>query len=186
MAEKFLMPKLSPTMEEGQISRWVKNEGDSFEANETLAEVDTDKATMEMTALSGGTLLKILKAGGETAALGEAIAIIGNKGDHISALLSETASNGAKSQPSAPAEASANGAESKQQPVVEEKPAVPEPPPAPAPVAASAGQKESTSNGRMIVSPIAARMAADNGIDLKSLIGSGPNGRIIKRDIEDA
>ena len=80
MAEKFLMPKLSPTMEEGQISRWVKNEGDAFEANETLAEVDTDKATMEMTALSGGTLLKILKQAGETAALGEAIAIIGKEG----------------------------------------------------------------------------------------------------------
>jgi len=73
MAEKFLMPKLSPTMEEGQIARWVKNEGDSYEANETLAEVDTDKATMEMTALTGGTLLKILKQAGDTAALGEAI-----------------------------------------------------------------------------------------------------------------
>ena len=83
-------------MEEGQIARWVKNEGDAFEANEPLAEVDTDKATMEMTALSGGTLLKILKVAGETAALGEAIAIIGNKGDDISALLKEVQSNGAK------------------------------------------------------------------------------------------
>jgi pyruvate dehydrogenase E2 component (dihydrolipoamide acetyltransferase) len=100
MAEKFLMPKLSPTMDEGQISRWVKNEGDSFEAGETLAEVDTDKATMEMTALSDGTLLKILKAGGDTAALGEPIAIIGKKGEDISALLSEVSSNG---KPSAPA-----------------------------------------------------------------------------------
>jgi len=66
MAEKFLMPKLSPTMEEGQISRWVINEGDDFGAGDTLAEVDTDKATMEMTALSAGTLLKILKGAGET------------------------------------------------------------------------------------------------------------------------
>src|SRR6185436_2653377 len=96
MAEKFLMPKLSPTMEEGQIARWVKNEGDAYEANETLAEVDTDKATMEMTALTAGTLLKILKGAGETAALGEAIAIVGQKGEDISALLSEVASNGAK------------------------------------------------------------------------------------------
>src|SRR4051794_17295698 len=89
MAEKFLMPKLSPTMEEGQISRWVKNEGDEYGAGETLAEVDTDKATMEMTALTAGTLLKILKQGGETAALGEPIAIIGAAGEDISALLSE-------------------------------------------------------------------------------------------------
>ncbi len=81
-------------MEEGQISRWVKNEGDSFDANETLAEVDTDKATMEMTALHGGTLLKILKGAGDTAALGEAIAITGNKGEDISALLAEVSSNG--------------------------------------------------------------------------------------------
>ena len=101
MAEKFLMPKLSPTMEEGQISRWVKNEGDSYEANETLAEVDTDKATMEMTALTAGTLLKILKGGGETALLGEAIAIIGNKGDDISALLTEVSANGEASKPAA-------------------------------------------------------------------------------------
>ena len=98
MAEKFLMPKLSPTMEEGQISRWVKNEGDNFDANETLAEVDTDKATMEMTALSGGTLLKILKGAGETAALGEAIAITGKAGEDISALLKEVGSNGAKAR----------------------------------------------------------------------------------------
>src|SRR5258708_5732528 len=94
MAEKFLMPKLSPTMEEGQISRWVKNEGDKFDANETLAEVDTDKATMEMTALAGGTFLKILKGAGETAALGEAIAIVGKPGEDISALLKDASSNG--------------------------------------------------------------------------------------------
>ncbi|QYO65189.1 lipoyl domain-containing protein [Leptolyngbya sp. 7M] len=88
------MPKLSPTMEEGQIARWVINEGDSFEANETLAEVDTDKATMEMTALSGGTLLKILKPAGDTAALGEAIAIIGQKGEDITGILEELSKNG--------------------------------------------------------------------------------------------
>ena len=186
MAEKFLMPKLSPTMEEGQISRWVKNEGDTFEANETLAEVDTDKATMEMTALSGGTLLKILKAGGETAALGEAIAIIGSKGDDISALIAETKSNGAKqSEPPASAgggDAAANVAESKQQ----TQPAPPVEQPAAVAQTAPAGQQDSGTNGRMIVSPIAARMAADNGIDLRSLTGTGPNGRIIKRDIEQA
>lgn len=94
MAEKFLMPKLSPTMEEGQIARWVKNEGDNYESGETLAEVDTDKATMEMTALSDGTVLKILRGAGETALLGEAIAIIGKAGEDISGLLAEIGSNG--------------------------------------------------------------------------------------------
>ena len=182
MAEKFLMPKLSPTMEEGQISRWVKSEGDAFEANETLAEVDTDKATMEMTALTGGTLLKILKGEGETAALGETIAITGNKGEDISALLKEVSTNGgAKSdKAAAPVEAPAD---QQPEPTIEK----------PAPKAETRGvtsvpapAQATPSNGRMIVSPIAARMAADNGIDLRSVSGSGPNGRIIKRDIEAA
>ncbi len=178
MAEKFLMPKLSPTMEEGQIARWVKNEGDSYEANETLAEVDTDKATMEMTALTGGTLLKILKAAGETAALGEAIAITGQKGEDISALLSEVSSNGGAKK------VEEKGSERAEEAVVTEAEtravaSVPAPTPA-------AKEPQQRSNGRMLVSPIAARMAADNGLDLRTLSGSGPNGRIIKRDIEEA
>ena len=184
MAEKFLMPKLSPTMEEGQIARWVKNEGDKFDANETLAEVDTDKATMEMTALSGGTLLKILKQAGESAALGEPIAIIGQPGEDITALLSEVSSNGAAKAAEAPkaeepAEKPAEPASQAETRAVASVPAKQE---APAPKAPETSQ----SNGRMIVSPIAARMAADNGIDLRSITGSGPNGRIIKRDIEEA
>jgi pyruvate dehydrogenase E2 component (dihydrolipoamide acetyltransferase) len=194
MAEKFLMPKLSPTMEEGQISRWVKNEGDKFDANETLAEVDTDKATMEMTALSGGTLLKILKGEGETAALGEPIAIIGNAGEDISGLLKEVSTNGSRSVPPAVAGGSP------EQPVpTSEKPEtvakegekelekeIPQEKVAPAPAAAPVSATAAPASGRMIVSPIAARMAAENGIDLKSVSGSGPNGRIIKRDIEEA
>jgi pyruvate dehydrogenase E2 component (dihydrolipoamide acetyltransferase) len=182
MAEKFLMPKLSPTMEEGQIARWVKNEGDAFEANETLAEVDTDKATMEMTALTGGTLLKILKGEGETATLGEAIAITGAKGEDISALLSEVSTNGKKSQPAGEvaaqqtpkAEAAALQAETRGAMPPQEVAAV------------KSSGTTAPANGRMIVSPIAARMAADHGIDLRTVNGSGPNGRIIKRDIEQA
>lgn len=178
MAEKFLMPKLSPTMEEGQISRWLKSEGDSFEANETLAEVDTDKATMEMTALAGGTLLKIIKGEGETAALGEAIAIVGEKGEDISALLSEAASNG-------------HTAPEKETTKAETRPPAEEPPRQAATAAVSLETpqplaREPRSNGRLLVSPIAARMAADNSIDLRTVSGSGPNGRIIKRDIEKA
>lgn len=176
MAEKFLMPKLSPTMEEGQISRWVKNEGDSFDANETLAEVDTDKATMEMTALHGGTLLKILKGAGDTAALGEAIAITGNKGEDISALLTEI---GTAKPPAAANAANGNG-KSAEAPVAQAAPSVA------APAIPQSEIRIPQSDGRMLVSPIAARMAAENGLDLKAISGSGPNGRIIKRDIEQA
>lgn len=175
-------------MEEGQISRWVKNEGDSYQANETLAEVDTDKATMEMTALTAGTLLKILKGAGESALLGEAIAIIGNKGEDISALLSEVSSNG-KSEPPA----SVGGKNSKtdetqlgsNETKTRDVTTMPTMPQATTP-SPSANAGGSDKNGRLIVSPIAARMAAENAIDLKNISGSGPNGRIIKRDIETA
>src|SRR5690242_3730531 len=155
MAEKFLMPKLSPTMEEGQISRWVKNEGDKFDANETLAEVDTDKATMEMTALAGGTLLKILKGEGETAALGEPIAIIGNSGEDISALLKEVSSNGAaKAAPAAAPSEQRVPAIEKPETVAKEgekelEKETPEVSTAPAPRAATAAASAPAETGRM-------------------------------------
>lgn len=172
------MPKLSPTMEEGQISRWLKAEGDEIEANETIAEVDTDKATMEMTSLEPGTLLKIIVPAGDNAKLGQTIGIIGEKGEDFSALLEETSSNGAAAK------------EEKREEItekVEEKVPVPEKPNVVAQEALAAKETtESGGNGRMLVSPIAARMAMENGIDLKMIKGSGPNGRIIKRDIEAA
>ena len=190
------MPKLSPTMEEGQISRWVKNEGDTFEANETLAEVDTDKATMEMTALQGGTLLKILKQAGETAALGEAIAITGKQGEDISALLKDAGSNGAKKDAGnegrgdAEEQAPATTVEKPEEQELKKTSADAAPPATSAAASPKNPQSEirdpQSGNGRVIVSPIAARMAADHGIDLKNVSGSGPNGRIIKRDIEAA
>ena len=191
MAEKFLMPKLSPTMEEGQIARWIKNEGDAFEPNETLAEVDTDKATMEMTALKGGTLLKILKRAGESAALGETIAITGKPGEDISALLAEVSSNGAKAQPaSSEAPPPEPAGQAKAEPPASAGGANPDTETANEPEVSEPAEKSERAaprdNGRLIVSPIAARMAADNSLDLKSINGSGPNGRIIKRDIEAA
>src|SRR6185295_2345588 len=89
MASKVMMPKLSPTMEEGQIARWLKIEGDKVSMGEPLAEIDTDKATMEMQALSEGVLRKILVNDGESAPLGQLIAIVGTPDEDISALLSE-------------------------------------------------------------------------------------------------
>lgn len=174
-------------MEEGQIARWVKNEGDNYDAGETLAEVDTDKATMEMTALSAGTLLKIIKGAGDTAALGEAIAIIGTAGEDISGLLAEVSSNGAaKAEPAKselPASAGGNGAAASSTQKAKADVATA---PGPAKTATSVPPANAGGSDRLIVSPIAARMAAENGIDLRSVSGSGPNGRIIKRDIEAA
>lgn len=194
------MPKLSPTMEEGQISRWIKNEGDAIEANETIAEVDTDKATMEMTSLEAGTLLKIIIPGGENAKLGQTIGIIGEKGEDFSALLNEVSSNGAGKAESLeanvenkPEEEPTKPAETEQNKEVEEtagRSYDDQRPEAKEQAAKETAQSQTSNlkpdNGRMIVSPIAARMAAENGVDLKAISGSGPNGRIIKRDIEDA
>ena len=177
------MPKLSPTMEEGQISRWLKKEGDKVSLGEPLAEIDTDKATMEMQALANGVLRKILINDGQSAPLGQLIAIIGEPNEDIASLLSE-----------APPAAPAKQEEPKQEPKQEDKPA-PQPQAkaaaasaAPVPRAVDNGQPRAASadSGRMIVSPLAARMAAEAGIDLRSLQGSGPGGRIIKRDIEAA
>ncbi len=177
MAEKILMPKLSPTMEEGQISSWLKEEGDPIEANETIAEVDTDKATMEMTSLTAGTLLKILVPAGENAKLGQTIGILGEPGEDFSALVEEAASgsNGAQAGDAA-SESEVNES------------AKPEPKPAAdaASVASPAASGNGNKGGRLLVSPIAARMASENGIDLQTIQGSGPSGRIIKRDIEKA
>ncbi len=170
-------------MEEGQIARWVKNEGDNYESGETLAEVDTDKATMEMTALADGTLLKILKAAGDTALLGEPIAIIGKEGEDISGLLAEVSSNGSSTKATRATDAKADTEKAAR--VEAEPPQKSVPAPAAVPDEAAA-PTESTDKGRLIVSPIAARMAAENSIDLRSITGSGPNGRIIKRDIEAA
>lgn len=185
MATKVIMPKLSPTMEEGQISRWLKKEGDKVSMGEPLAEIDTDKATMEMQALANGVLRKILINDGQSAPLGQLIAIIAEPNEDIASLLSE-----------APAAAPAK----EEQPKQEQEKAAEPPPPQPqarAAAAASAGpaprsvdngqpRSASADSGRMIVSPLAARMAAEAGIDLRSLQGSGPGGRIIKRDIEAA
>ena len=187
MATQVIMPKLSPTMEEGQLSRWLKKEGDKVSMGEPLAEIDTDKATMEMQALANGVLRKILIKEGESAPLGQVIAILGEADEDISAITPQTQPPAASAKPQAEKAAQAAA------PAPEQS--------APAqPVEAAKsiektraggdgnGQLEpsATPSGRLIVSPLAARMAAEAGIDLRSLTGTGPGGRIVKRDIETA
>src|SRR5713226_6130678 len=179
MATQVVMPKLSPTMEEGQLARWLKKEGDKVSMGEPLAEIDTDKATMEMQALSNGVLRKILINEGESAPLGQPIAIIGEPDEDITALL-KTATAKAP-QPSAETPA----------PAAEESQPAQEAAAAPPKVSLSAQEVEpaiqsSRDDGRQLISPIAARMAAEAGVNLKSLQGSGPGGRIVKRDVEEA
>lgn len=197
MATQVIMPKLSPTMEEGQLSRWLKKEGDKVSMGEPLAEIDTDKATMEMQALGNGVLRKILIKEGESAPLGQLIAIIGEPDEDISAF-----EQGSTAQASAPSDKST---EAKPEAAVSSQSAVPaagevnkssdgkdrqgasaEPRGSAAGNGSQSGKPEAISSGRLIVSPLAARMAAEAGVDLRSLSGTGPGGRIVKRDIEAA
>ncbi len=192
MATQVIMPKLSPTMEEGQLSRWLKKEGDKVSMGEPLAEIDTDKATMEMQALGNGVLRKILIQEGESAPLGQLIAIIGEPDEDISSFTSQAAANKAGSSQTKSPTSAANTKESVEpQDSQENAPeAADKVPDKTAGNVAGNGrhdpkQTETSPAGRLIISPLAARMAAESGIDLRSVSGSGPGGRIIKRDVEN-
>ncbi|HEX8745718.1 MAG TPA: pyruvate dehydrogenase complex dihydrolipoamide acetyltransferase [Pyrinomonadaceae bacterium] len=192
MATQVVMPKLSPTMEEGQLARWLKKEGDTVSMGEPLAEIDTDKATMEMQSLGNGVLRKILIQEGESAPLGQIIAIIGEADEDISELLSQ-AQSGSQSAAGSKAESTEAPAEASGQSDASEAAQTPQQDTTGTDAQASSGgngaggaQSGGADSGRLVVSPIAARMAAEAGINLRSLRGSGPSGRIIKRDIEEA
>ena len=185
MATKVIMPKLSPTMEEGQISRWLKKEGDKVSMGEPLAEIDTDKATMEMQALANGVLRKILISEGQSAPLGQLIAVIGEPDEDIASLVSEAPAAAPKQEQKKeepPPQPQAQPQEQPQQPQAKAAAAA-------ASTVDNGRQPQaaaSSDSARLIVSPLAARMAAEAGLDLRSLQGSGPGGRIIKKDIEAA
>ena len=204
---KVVLAKLSPTMEEGTIVKWTKKEGDAVKQGDVLAEIETDKANMEMEAQGSGVLRKILIQAGGKAPIGTLIGVIAEANEDIEPLIAkEAAKAGAAPKPAAPAPApaapapepakAAAQATAKAAPAdqpasaasAEKTPPVPAPAPAPAPspapVAASASASAGGDAGRVKASPLARSMAAHQNIDLSSVAGSGPGGRIIKRDIE--
>src|SRR5262249_42011395 len=181
MATQVVMPKLSPTMEEGQLARWLKKEGDKVSMGEPLAEIDTDKATMEMQALSNGVLRKILIQEGESAPLGQPIAIIGEANEDISELLKTVTATKAAQAAAAPEKPPESDAAPAVEVTKDKEPSRPS-----VPTDGKKPQESAAPKGRVLISPIAARMAAEAGIDLKSLRGSGPGGRIVKSDVEAA
>jgi pyruvate dehydrogenase E2 component (dihydrolipoyllysine-residue acetyltransferase) len=170
---KVVLAKLSPTMDEGTIVQWSKQEGDAVKVGDVLAEIETDKANMEMEALGEGILRRILVPAGQSAPVGAIIGVIAKPDEDIQALLDEAA---AGPKPSAPKPAPAKPAPSPQ-------PAARKPAPsaASAPVAPAA---DVTARGHVKASPLARKMAAQRSIPLAQVPGSGPGGRIIKRDIE--
>jgi pyruvate dehydrogenase E2 component (dihydrolipoamide acetyltransferase) len=175
MPIQILMPALSPTMTEGNLAKWLKKEGDKIKAGDVIAEIETDKATMEVEAVDEGTLGKIVvPAGSQGVKVNDVIGLILEEGEGAAAL----AGAGAKAAPSIP---------SAPAPAVP-APAAPTAAPAPAPAAAQASAKGNGADqgARIIASPLAKRMASLAGIDLSRIAGSGPRGRIVKADIDSA
>lgn len=180
MAEVILMPKLSDTMTEGVVAEWHKKVGDAVESGELLAEIETDKATMEFESFYDGTLLHIGVDKGETAPVNDILAIIGEEGEDVEAILAEhKKSSGDQKEEKKEETPSAPKEEAK--PVVEDKKET-ESAPSPEPMVESSA---SNSDGRIFASPLAKKLAKDKGIDLSMVQGTGENGRIVKRDIEN-
>ncbi|MBM1222557.1 pyruvate dehydrogenase complex dihydrolipoamide acetyltransferase [Ponticoccus sp. SC2-23] len=167
MPTEILMPALSPTMEEGTLAKWLVKEGDTVSSGDLLAEIETDKATMEFEAVEEGVIGKLLVAEGtEGVKVNTPIALIGEEGEDMS-----SASSGDAAPPAA-----ADAA-----PAAAETPSKPEAPAQAAPPAPTTAKGD-----RVFASPLARRIAADKGIDLAGLTGSGPKGRIVKADVEGA
>ncbi len=167
MASKVLMEALSPTMEEGRLVEWKKREGDPVRPGEVLAEVETDKAVMELAARVEGVLLKQLVPAGATVAVAKLVGIIGQPGEDISALLGGAP---APAPAAAPAPVAAPAAAA----------------PAPARTAAPAAAAPAPTGGRLRASPLARKVARERGVDLAALSGTGPEGRIVLRDLDRA
>ncbi|MEM9422911.1 MAG: pyruvate dehydrogenase complex dihydrolipoamide acetyltransferase [Pseudomonadota bacterium] len=173
MPTPILMPALSPTMEEGTLAKWLKNEGDPISSGDILAEIETDKATMEVEAVDEGTLGKILVGEGtEGVKVNSLIAVILEDGETADDI--DEVALGGGAAPAAP-DVAPNGAT----PVEPAAASMPAPAPTPSPAATPAA-------GRVLASPLAKRIAKNEGLDLTLLTGTGPHGRIVKRDIEKA
>jgi len=186
MPIELLMPALSPTMTEGNLAKWHKKEGDPVKAGDVIAEIETDKATMEFEAVDEGTLGKILvPEGSEGVKVNQPIALLLEEGEDKSALAGAAAKPAAA--PPKPAQPAAAPQAAKPAPTAEAPKTAPPPAlKAPAPQPAAARGNGHAEAGRIFVSPLARRMAEKAGIDLARLRGSGPHGRIVKHDIEAA
>ncbi len=192
MAEKVLMTALSPTMDEGTIVSWSKSEGDTVAAGDVLCEVETDKASMEYESTQEGTLLKIVRGAGETANVGEVIAIIGESGEDISELVAEAERSGVGAAP-AKEGASPEGAPASSAGAPPDAAEADTQVPAAGQVsageqvsaAAASGAAPPVTDGKRVkASPLARKLAEQRGIDLRQVSGSGPGGRIVKDDLE--
>lgn len=178
MAEVVLMPKLSDTMTEGVVAEWHKKVGDKVSSGELLAEIETDKATMEFESFYDGVLLHIGIQKGETAPVNDVLAIIGEEGEDVEAILKDANKEEAPKEEEKPEAAPQNDTPKPTETKKEEKSA-------PAPVSQQSNEQSVNDSGRVFASPLAKKLAEDKGIDINLVKGTGENGRIVKRDIEN-
>jgi pyruvate dehydrogenase E2 component (dihydrolipoamide acetyltransferase) len=182
VATNILMPALSPTMEEGKLSRWLVKEGDIVKSGTILAEIETDKATMEFEAVDEGRIGKILvPEGSEGVKVNAPIAVLLDEGEKMGALPAAPAPKAEAPKAAAPAPAAAAPAA----PPAAAKPAAPAAP-TPQTAAKPAAPVPANDGKRIFVSPLARRIAEQKGVDLSGITGSGPHGRIVKSDVENA
>ncbi len=188
MPINILMPALSPTMEKGNLAKWLKKEGDKVRSGDVIAEIETDKATMEVEAVDEGTIAKILvPEGTQDVPVNDVIAVLAGDGEDVKA----AGAAAGKAPPKAAAEAPApKPAAAAAAPATASPPLAPAPTPVPAPAAAPAPQVAPAplvnGHGRIFSSPLARRLAKEAGIDLSRILGTGPHGRVIARDVEEA
>jgi pyruvate dehydrogenase E2 component (dihydrolipoamide acetyltransferase) len=210
MATKVVMEALSPTMEEGRLVKWNKNEGDAVKNGDVLAEVETDKAIMELVARGDGVLRKRLANEGDSSPVGTLLAVIGTADENIDSIVGSAAPAAAASAPASaaaapptpgpqsPPQSQGEGSAPPQQKAAGSQGGAPPNAPRPAPVrtsgappaprgnGASRSSAPSPPGGRQRSSPLARRIASERGVQLGAIQGSGPGGRIVKRDIENA
>ncbi|WJR81570.1 pyruvate dehydrogenase complex dihydrolipoamide acetyltransferase [Bradyrhizobium sp. NP1] len=183
MPINILMPALSPTMEKGNLAKWLKKEGDKVKSGDVIAEIETDKATMEVEAVDEGTIAKILvPEGTQDVPVNDVIAVMAGDGEDVKAAASAGAAPTAPKAAEPPKPAAAAPAPAAQAPAPAPKPAAS---PAPAPQAASPAP-QANGHGRIFSSPLARRIAKEANIELARITGTGPHGRIVARDVEEA
>jgi pyruvate dehydrogenase E2 component (dihydrolipoamide acetyltransferase) len=183
MPINILMPALSPTMEKGNLAKWLKKEGDKVKSGDVIAEIETDKATMEVEAVDEGTIAKILvPEGTQDVAVNDVIAVMAGDGEDVKAA---SAGAGAAAPKAAEAPAPRPAAAQAPTPAPAPKAVAPAAAPAPAPQAAAPAAR-TNGHARVFSSPLARRLAKEAGIELGRINGSGPHGRVIARDIEEA
>ena len=184
MPINILMPALSPTMEKGNLAKWLKKEGDKVKSGDVIAEIETDKATMEVEAVDEGTIAKIVvPEGTQDVPVNDVIAVLAGDGEDVKSASASAGAAPAKAEAPKPAPPPPSAAPT---PAPAAKPAAAPAPQAAAPAPQAASPSQANGHARTFSSPLARRLAKEAGIDIARIVGTGPHGRVVARDVAEA